>query len=157
MFRAFTHGKNAIYLIASLALATISLSMIGYALIEVWKAIPSGGRLIYTMLDAVGLIVISLAVFDVSKYLLEEEVLRRGRELRSPREARQTLTKFLVIIIIAVSLEALVFIFGTGSEHIEHLLYPAALLMASVALIVALGVFQRLSVGTERGQRDADG
>jgi len=59
--------------------------------------------------------VVAMAVFDVSRFLLEEEVFR-NRELGSPTEARVTLTKFFVIISIAVSLEALVFIFDAAKK-----------------------------------------
>ncbi|HLQ26700.1 MAG TPA: hypothetical protein VK138_12600 [Acidiferrobacterales bacterium] len=73
-----------------------------------------------------------MAGFDVSKYLMEEEV-RQNRELRSAREARQTPTKFVVIIVIAIGLEALVFIFRAGSKNFADLLYPTLLIGASAA------------------------
>ena len=84
-------------------------------------------------LDAIGLIVVSMAVFDIAKYLYDEQVLR-DLQLRSPGEARETLTKFLVIITIAVTLEALVFIFRTGTTNMKELIYPTGLLVASVFL-----------------------
>jgi hypothetical protein len=46
----------------------------------------------------------------------------------SASEARETMTKFLVIIVIAVSLEALVFILGAANDHLSLLVYPAILL-----------------------------
>ena len=139
---------SVIYSIVSLTLVLISLAMVGYALWEVWTAIATNTNIIEKILDAIGLIVVAVAVFDVAKYLMEEEVLR-DRELRSAREARRTLTKFLVIITIAVNLEALVFIFGAGSTDISTLLYPTALLAAGTLMVVGLGIFQRLSVSAE--------
>lgn len=147
--KAFNYVSNSVYIITSLALLLISLTMVGYATWNVWIAVSSGTEVIAKMLDAIGLIVISVAVFDVAKYLMEEEILRE-RELRSTREARQTLTKFLVIIIIAVSLEALVFIFGAGSTSIETLIYPTLLLATSALMVIGLGIFQRLSTQVER-------
>ena len=147
--KAFETVSDFIYTVVSLSMLAISLLMIGYGLWEVWHAFNTSGDIVKKMLDAIGLIVISMAVFDVAKYFLEEEVLR-DRELRSAREARETLTKFLVIITIAVSLEALVFIFGAGKENVSLLLYPTLLLVAVVLLIVGLGLYQRLSMTTER-------
>jgi CDP-diglyceride synthetase len=147
--KAFETVSDLIYTVVSLSMLAISLLMIGYGLWEVWHAFSVSGDIIKKMLDAIGLIVISMAVFDVAKYFLEEEVLR-DRELRSAREARETLTKFLVIITIAVSLEALVFIFGAGKENVSLLFYPTLLLVAVVLLIVGLGLYQRLSMTTER-------
>lgn len=139
---------SVIYSIVSLTLALISLAMVAYALWEVWSAIATNTTIIQKILDAIGLIVVAVAVFDVAKYLMEEEVLR-DRELRSAREARRTLTKFLVIIAIAVNLEALVFIFGAGSTDVSTLLYPTALLAAGTLMVIGLGIFQRLSVSAE--------
>lgn len=140
--------STIIYLVASGALFLISLLLIGYSLWEVAYAIYLRQPFINVTLDAIGLIVISMAVFDIAKYLYEEQVIR-DRELRSAREARETLTKFLVIITIAVTLEALVFIFQTGSTDVRNLLYPTGLLVASVILVVGLGWYQKLSSGTE--------
>jgi hypothetical protein len=137
-----------VYTIASLSLLAISLAMLAYALWEVYGAVQAGQRIIDTMLNAIGLIVIAMAGFDVSKYLMEEEVLR-DRELRSASEARQTLTKFLVIIIIAISLEALVFVFRAGSKDFADLLYPTLLIGASAFLVITLGLYQRFSTEAE--------
>lgn len=51
---------------------------------------------------------------------------------------------FLVIISIAVSLEALVFIFDAARKDISLLIYPTLLLVAMVLLVVGLGIFHRL-------------
>lgn len=153
MFRIVS---NVLYSLVSLALISIALSMIGYAGWEVWVAVRDSTGIIKHMLDAIGLLVVSIAVFDVAKYLIEEEVLR-DRELRSLREARETLTKFMVIISVAVSLEALVFIFSAGKEDVNDLLYPTLLLISVAILIVCLGLYQRLSLETEAQKNDSAG
>lgn len=158
MTKLLYYASSFVYLVAAAALLLISLLLIAYGLWEVAYAIYLSEGYINVSLDAIGLIVISLAVFDIAKYLLEEEVVR-DRELRSAREARRTLTKFLVIIIIATTLEALVFIFQTGTTKMTNLLYPTALLVASVLLIIGLGWFQRLTAGNEKmlGEEDERG
>jgi hypothetical protein len=150
--RIFAVVTNAVYTVASVVLLGMSLTMIGYGVWEVWSAFAAGTRVIQTMLDAIGLIVVAVAVFDVAKYLMEEEVLR-DRELRSAREARETLTKFLVIVSIAVSLEALVFIFGAGKRNMAELIYPTLLMAVAVFLVVGLGLYQRLSLSAERAAK----
>lgn len=142
-----------IFVLTSLTLALISLALIFNAFREIWFSLATE-EFVRSLLNAVGLLVISIAVFDVAKFLFEEEVVREERELRAPREARQMLTKFLVIIIVAVSLETLVFIFEAGSRDFQLLLYPVGLLVAVVLLIVGLGYYQRLSLETERQQKD---
>ena len=69
-----------------------------------------------------------MAVLDIANYPYDEQVVRE-RELRSPREARQTVTQFLAIITIAVTLESPAFIFKTGTANIWEFSYSTGLLM----------------------------
>jgi len=149
----FGYISATLYTIASISFIGISLAMVIYSLLDVFHAMQSNQGVINQLLHSVGLIVVAMAVFDVAKYLLEEEVLRK-RELRSMSEARHTLTKFMTIITIAVSLEALVFIFNAGTQQMENLIYPSLLLISAVAVIVGMGVYQRLSVqAAERAKK----
>lgn len=142
--RVFGYFCTACYVVLSLSLIVISLVLIGHSLWEAWKAYVTDGKGVLVILDSIGLLVISMAVLDSGKYLMEEEVLR-DRELRSAVEARRTLTKFLVIITIAVSLEAVVSIFRAANDSIENLVYPALLLLSAVAVVIGLGIYQKLS------------
>jgi putative Mn2+ efflux pump MntP len=133
-----------VYGLISLCLGFISLAMMVIALWDIWVSISEKTLLVKALLDAIGLIVIGMAVFDVSKFLVEEEVFNSGGE-KSPSKQRNTLIKFLVIIAIAVSLEALVFIFDAGKVDITNLIYPTFLLIAAVLVVVGLGVYQKLT------------
>jgi hypothetical protein len=147
--RIFRLGSAAVYVAATVALMAMSLSFIGVALYEVVRLAFAREPVTMAMLDSVGLVIISLAVFDLAKFLFEEEILR-DRELRSIRETRRTLTKFITIITIATSLEALVFIFKTGRQDIDKLIYPTVLMAVVVLLICGLAVYQRISSDAER-------
>ena len=133
-----------VYGLISLCLGFISLAMMVIALWDIWISINEKTLLVKALLDAIGLIVIGMAVFDVSKFLVEEEVFKSGG-VKSPAKQRNTLIKFLVIIAIAVSLEALVFIFDAGKIDIANLIYPTFLLIAAVLVVVGLGVYQKLT------------
>jgi hypothetical protein len=100
-------------------------------------------------LSGIGYVVVAIAVYDVAKYLIEEEVVR-GRELRVASEARRSLTRFISTIAIAVFLEALVTVFRVTQDDVKELLYPTALLIAAILLVLGLGVYQRLSVTVEK-------
>ena len=71
------------------------------------------------VLDSVGLVIIGFAIVETSKFIAEEEILRR-KELRSAVEARRSLTKFITIIVIAASLEALVMIFEASRTDVTN-------------------------------------
>ena len=137
-----------VYGLISISLGLISLAMMGVALWNIWVSVHEQTLLVKALLDAIGLIVIGMAVFDVSKFLLEEEVFSDS-STKSAVKQRGTLLKFLVIIAIAVSLEALVFIFDAGRRDVAMLIYPTFLLISAVLVVVGLGVYQKLTLGVK--------
>jgi hypothetical protein len=96
------------------------------------------------VLESVGLVIVGFAIVETAKFIAEEELLRDS-ELRSAVESRRSLTKFVTIIVIAISLEALVMVFEAGRTEIRLALYPAALLVAAMLALMALGAYQWLS------------
>jgi len=130
------------YALATGFLMLLALVLLGTALWEVAQAFLHGEVL--GVLDSAGLVIIGFAVVETSKFIAEEEILRR-KELRSAVEARRSLTKFITIIVIAASLEALVMIFETSRTDVTKSIYPAALFVAAMFALIALGVFQWLS------------
>lgn len=135
---------RSIYFFISICLCAISVAMMIVSLWGIWDATHEKALLIKALLNAIGLIVIAMAVFDVAKFLLEEEVLNSSRG-KSLTEQRETLLKFLVIIAIALSLEGLVFVFDAGKKNISDLIYPTFLLISVVLVVVGLGVYQKLT------------
>jgi hypothetical protein len=142
--------SRAVFGLASLALMLLALGMIVQGLYEpvagFWE---SGERGKTALLGAIGYIVIAIAVFDVAKFLMEEEVFE-PREKREAGEARRSLTRFISTIAVAVFLESLVTVFRVSNDRISEMLYPTLLLVAGTLLVLGLGVYQRLSVTVER-------
>jgi hypothetical protein len=153
----FERFMASIYLLAAISLASMALLMLGWAIFEIfehigsyWHTHPTTASktaekgFIGTMLQSVGAVIIAIAILDVAKYMVEEEVFRR-KKLRSVNEARETLTKITVIIAIAVSIEGIIYIFKAGAKDVTLLIYPAALILVSMLLIIGLGIYQKLS------------
>ncbi|MFT3975410.1 MAG: hypothetical protein QM699_18835 [Amaricoccus sp.] len=106
----------------------------GYYLVATW----------FLMLLAVALLL--GAVWEAAVALLHGEIIGlREKELRSAVESRRSLTKFITIIVIAASLEALVMVFETSRTDVTKSVYPALLFAGSMFALIALGVFQWLS------------
>ena len=153
---AFDFISRAIFGIAAFVLAFFALVLAGSAVSDFIVAAWTHQHVGLSALSGIGYVVVSIAVFDVAKYLVEEEVVR-GRELRVTSEARRSLTRFISTIAIAVFLEALVTIFRVSQESVDELLYPTALLVAAIMLVLGLGVYQRLSVTVEKREEDGKG
>jgi hypothetical protein len=133
---------SIVLMLVALALSVYSAGLIIFSLAKPWS--EAG----HSLLESVGYVVIAMAVFDVAKYFVEEEVIR-GREMRLASEARRSLTKFVSAISIAVFIEGLVLVFRQSQEDIALLLYPSAILATGVAIILGLGIYQRLSAEVE--------
>src|SRR4051795_672978 len=110
---------SIVLMLIALALSIYSAGLIVTGLAGPWS--EAGHRL----LESIGYVVIAMAVFDVARYFVEEEVIR-GREMRLASEARRSLTKFISAISIAVFIEGLVLVFREGSKDIAMVLYPSA-------------------------------
>ncbi len=142
MHKLYSRVAVGYYAVATAFLVLLALLLLGGAVWELATALIRGE--ILGVLDSVGLVIIGFAIIETAKFIAEEEILRQ-KELRSAVEARRSLTKFITIIVIATSLEALVMIFVTGRTDVAKSIYPALLLAAAMFALIALGVFQWLS------------
>ena len=139
---------------ASLVLMAMSFALVIYGASEVILSttwIDAGDAL----LTGIGYVVIAVAVFDLAKYFIEEEVIR-AREMRSPGEARRSLTKFISTICIAVFIEGVVIAFHVSKQDVSLMLYPTALLLSAIIIVVGLGAFQKLSSSVEEKVEQRD-
>jgi hypothetical protein len=103
------------------------------------------------MFKATILLTLSLAIFDLVKTLIEEEILGQHK-VHNISGPHKTMVKFLGSIIIALSIEALMLVFKfaiTDPLHIQNAMY----IVAGVALlIVSLAVyirFTKIKIGSE--------
>ena len=136
--------------------SSVSLGVIGvFLIVYSFYDITVGFFSAYTeetttlLLSNLSLIIIAIAILDVAKYVVEEAIARSA-EIKSPREARQTLTKFIVIVFVAISLETIVNIFLASKQDFSQLVYPSLLLFTNTLLLVGLGIYQRFSTYVER-------
>ena len=154
--RAMDAVSRAVFGLASLVLMLIAVALSVYSAYLIVAALRQGwDRAGAGLLEAIGYVVIAVAVFDVSKYFVEEEVIR-GREMRIASEARRSLTKFVSTIVIAVFIEGLVMVFRESGKDVTRILYPAAILLMGILIILGLGIFQRLSATVEAEVDDKD-
>ncbi len=92
------------------------------------------------MFKATILLTLSLAIFDLAKTLIEEEVLGQHRE-HDVSEPNKTMVKFLGSIIIALSIEALMLVFKFAITDPEKLLYAMYIIGGVALLIITLATY----------------
>lgn len=91
---------------------------------------------------------LALAIFDLGKTTIEEEVLMHKDILRHS-STRRTITRFIATILIAVSIEALLLMFKSVLGHIEYLANAVAMMGAAVGLLIGLGIYVYLGAKAE--------
>ena len=147
--------SRIVFGIIATLLLVLALVLAGDAAYKFIKAGISGADIGDAALTGIGYVVVSVATFEISKYLIEEEVVR-GHEMRVASEARRSLTRFISTIAIAIFLEALVTVFRVSKENVPHLLYPSFLLIAAILLVIGLGAYQRMSAAVEERVEEKD-
>lgn len=93
-------------------------------------------------------VTLALAIFDLGKTILEEEILMH-KDIFRHSSTRRTITRFISTILIAVSIEALLTMFKAALGQTEYVI-PAVLMMFAVAgLLLALAIYVYLGAKAE--------
>ncbi|SFV60253.1 N-linked glycosylation glycosyltransferase PglG [hydrothermal vent metagenome] len=95
---------------------------------------------IKNLFEATILLTLSLAIFDLAKTLIEEEILGRHKE-HNISGPHKTMVRFLGSIIIALSIEALMLVFKFAITDPNKLIYSIYIILGVSALIVSLAVY----------------
>jgi hypothetical protein len=90
--------------------------------------------------EATILLTLALAIFDLSKTLLEEEILGRHKE-NNISGPHKTMVKFLGSIIIALSIEALMLVFKFAIIDPAEIVYAMVIIAGVALLLISLAVY----------------
>lgn len=139
---------RAVYVILSLALFLIVGTLIWHGLEQLYLLLCGTQQNRLGAFSAIIFLTLALAVFDLGKTILEEEVLLH-KDIFRHSAIRRTITRFIAAILIAVSIEGLLLLFK-GSLGQNELLWPAVGVMGcAVGLLLALGLYVFLGAKAE--------
>lgn len=91
---------------------------------------------------------LALAIFDLGKTILEEEILMH-KDIFRHSSTRRTITRFIAAILIAVSIEALLMMFRAALGSGEGMPAAVSMMLTAVGLLVGLGVYVFLGARAE--------
>ena len=134
-------------------------ALVGLAAVEMWGALAPSRTLdlrarFDSVLDAIGIVTIALVAFELAQTVFEEEV-RREVKISGPTRVRRFLSRFMVVLVVALSIETLVAVFRLLHEAPEQLPYAAAIGGTAALLLVGWGVFLRLNRSVEELEPEA--
>ncbi|MFI3187107.1 MAG: PDC sensor domain-containing protein [Methylococcaceae bacterium] len=143
---------KTMYTLIVLGLFTVALVLLYAAGVECFKVLRSIMDPQIAMEIPFGVVIyltLALAIFDLGKTTLEEEVLLYKDILRHS-STRRTITRFIAVIIIAVSIEALLMIFKFAlKDDSEHIIVAVWIIIAVALLLVSLGIYVYLGSKAE--------
>jgi hypothetical protein len=147
------------HFIISVMFVACALVLIGFAGFQLWQGIQPTGTLalqqrLYAILESIALLTVAVAALELGQTIIEEEV-QRGAQMSAPTRVRRFLSRFMIVLVVSLSIEALVAVFRFSHETPAHLLYAAAIGLMAAALLAAWGVFIRLNQGAEELEPEA--
>jgi hypothetical protein len=141
----FTIAYTAVAVLFGVA----ALVLMGFAVFELWHAVvPRAGEAMparaAAAIESMGLLAVALVGLEMAQTVTEEEVVRRVH-VSAPTRVRRYLSRFLVVVVVALSIESLVAVVRAIHERPESLIQAASVAVGAAALLAAWGVFVRLN------------
>jgi heme A synthase len=144
------HGLMA-FLFAAAAVVLITIAgKVG------WVAVASGLNrdAAQQIIEGLGLLAAAVVALQIAQTIAEEEVVRDA-QISGPTRVRRFLSRFLVVVVVALTIEGLVATFKAGHDDPAHLLYAAALVSSAGILLIGWGVFLRMNRYAEELEPEA--
>jgi len=147
---SLSHGLLAVlFAIAALMLVVIA-AQVG------WSAFAHGvtREAAQYVIEAVGLLAAAVVALQIAQTIAEEEVVRSAH-VSGPTRVRRFLSRFLVVVVVALAIESLVATFRAAHEDPAQLLNAAVMVSAVGVLLAGWGVFVRLNRYAEELEPEA--
>jgi len=151
----FTAG----HFVISLLFLAAGAMLIAFAGLQLWQGVqpfeaaPLLSRL-NAVLESIAVLTVAVAALELGQTILEEEV-HRGAQMSAPTRVRRFLSRFMVVLVVALSIETVVLVFRFSQDEPENLPYAASVGVAAALLLVAWGVFVRLNRSAEELEPEA--
>ena len=147
--RIFPLGHFAI----SVLFIVSALGLIGFAAMQLWEGLQPGGDLgaaarLHSVLQSIAVLTVAVAALELAQTIIEEEVQREAH-MSAPTRVRRFLSRFMVVLVVALSIETLVIVFKMSQDSPEQLPYAACVGIAAAGLLVGWGLFIWLNRAAE--------
>jgi hypothetical protein len=144
------HGVMALLFVAA------ALPLMVIAAHTGWSALSAGlgKEVAQEIIEAVGLLAAAVVSLQMAQTIIEEEVVRDAH-VSAPTRVRRFVSRFLVVVVVALAVEGLVATFKAIHEDMAQLTNASLLLLAVGAMLAGWGVFIRLNRYAEELEPEA--
>ena len=146
-FFAGIHGVVAVLFVA------ISLLLMWVAGKTAWLAMAAEDTA-NQAIEAIGLPAVAVVALQIAQTIIEEEVIRDSH-VSAPTRVRRYLSRFLVVVVVALSIEGLVATFKALHEDQLMLPHAASVLVSAALLLAGWGIFIKLNRSAEDVEPEA--
>jgi hypothetical protein len=139
--KEFNFISKAFYMVTANVMMILALFTVGYALFSFVDSTFIQNKLtIESIFKPVIALTLGLAIFDLAKTVMEQEVVFKSYS-KNGRAEYKVLVKFSITIIIALLIESLMVVFKIAIDNYNHMIHALYLLGGVSILMVALGLF----------------
>jgi hypothetical protein len=145
-----------VHAVLALLFVAVALLLVAVAGRTVWEAIEQGlepGSGV-TLIEAMGLFAVAVVALQIAQTIAEEEVVRQAH-VSAPTRVRRFLSRFVVVIVVALAIEGLVATMKALHEDMGALPAAAATVVSVGVLLAAWGCFVRLNRSAEEIEPEA--
>lgn len=146
---------TALHALMALLFALVSVALLWIAIAKGWGALVNGlgAEATLHMVEAMGVLAAAVVALQISQTVMEEEVMRDA-SIAGPTRVRRFLSRFLVVVVVALAIEALIATFK-GQEEPDNLIYSAALMAGVGIMLFGWGMFVHLNRSAEELEPEA--
>lgn len=146
---------TALHTLMALLFALVSVVLLWIAISKGWATVNGGLSDTATlhMVEVLGILACAVVALQISQTVVEEEVVRDA-SIAGPTRVRRFLSRFLVVVVVALTIEGLIATFKAQEQALQ-LLYVAAHIAAVGMLLLGWGVFVHLNRSAEELEPDA--
>jgi hypothetical protein len=106
------------------------------------------------IIKAVGILAAAVVALQIAETIFEEELIRDA-DISAPTRVRRFLSRFFVVVVVALAIEGLVATFKAMHEDPAQLPYAASILVAVGVLLAPWGLFVHLNRSAEELEPEA--
>lgn len=140
------------HFVVGVLFAVCGIALIGFSILQLWAGFAPGAASVNQRLDTVlqslALMTVALAALELAQTIFEEEV-QREVHMSAPTRVRRFLSRFMVVLVVALTIESLVLVFRYSHDQPENMVYAVMVGFSAAALMIAWGVFVHLNTSAE--------
>lgn len=146
-----------VYAAVAALFAIAGVALIVFAVRTLWHTLASSAGIASRaagVIEGMGTLAVALVALEIAQTIVEEEVIRRA-QVSAPTRVRRYLSRFLVVVVVALSIKYLVAVVKFLQDDHRALWNASSIGFATAALVIAWAVFIRLNRAAEELEPEA--